>query len=99
MHRLIHTNDREPAAYESFDPSAHTPGKIELICCLNTNVATNHQGLNMNAWLRYLLQLVIAIGVSRPVKGIAVFILLSLFLLAVSALTEGLLTLLLGPRA
>jgi len=58
--------------------------------------------LKMNSsisWLRYLLQLVIAIGVSRPVKGIAVFILLSLFLLAVSALTEGLLTLLLGPRA
>ena len=51
------------------------------------------------SWLRYLLQLVIAIGVSRPVKGIAVFILLSLFLLVVSALTEGLLTLLLGPRA
>ena len=50
----------------------------------------------MNAWLRYLLQLVVAIGLSRPVRVIGDFILLSLFFLAVSALTEGLLMLLLG---
>ena len=48
-------------------------------------------------WLRYLIQLVIAIGVSKPVKGIGVFILSALWVLAVSALTEGLLLLLLGP--
>ena len=51
----------------------------------------------MNAWLRYLIQLVIAIGVSKPVRVLVVFILSALWTLGVCALAEGLLLLLLGP--
>ena len=50
----------------------------------------------MNAWLQYLIQLVIAIGVSKPVRVLVVFILSALWTLGVCALAEGLL-LLLGP--
>ena len=50
----------------------------------------------MNAWLRYLIELVIAIGVSKPVRVLVVFILSALWTLGVCALAEGLL-LLLGP--
>lgn len=51
----------------------------------------------MNAWFRYLIELAIAIGVSKPMKGVGVFILSAMWTLGVCALAEGLL-LLLGPQ-